>query len=157
MVNQNNQSKLRTVLAQKEGGRLNGTLKTPWLSCILNAALLNLKLYCLQAETFLQKNGFVIYFFNGVSKISAIIFHSQFRVEKKVMQDNFAFHESNFFFFKCPPLHISQINSSLDVKRNKKVLDNKRSEPLHITVSWMDHWFWGYISLYIWANCFLKN
>ena len=88
-----------------------------------------------QSETFLQKNGFVIYFFNGVSKISAIIFHSQFRVEKKVMQNNFAFHESKFFFFKCPPLHISQINSSLDVKRKKKVLDNKRSEPLHITVS----------------------
>ena len=62
-----------------------------------------LNFYCLQAETFLLKNGFVICFFNEGSNISPMIFHLQPQVEHKlgekrpVKQNNFTFHKTNVF------------------------------------------------------------
>ena len=59
-----------------------------------------LNFYCLQAETFLLKNLFVICFFNEGSNILPMIFHSQPRVEHKlgekrpVKQNNFTFHKT---------------------------------------------------------------
>ena len=59
-----------------------------------------LNFYCLQAEAFLLKSGFVICFFNEGSNILPMIFHSQPRVEHKlgekrpVKQNNFTFHKT---------------------------------------------------------------
>ena len=48
------------------------------------------------------------------------------------------------FFFKCPALHISKVNSFADLKQNKRLLDNKRWEPLDTTVSCMHEWLCGW-------------
>ena len=146
-------SKLRTVLAQKQGGRLNGALKTPWLSCILIAAVLNLILYCLQAEIFLQKKKMDTRFTFLMETLTfqQLFFIHNFELKKKLCKI-IGFALIKKFFLKCPTLHIYQINSFLDIKRNKRLLDNKSLEPLDATVSWMNHWLWGYISLYILRN-----
>ena len=73
--------------------------------------------------------------------ISPMIFHSQPQAEhmlgkrRTVMQNNFTFHE---FFFKCATLHISQINSFLDLNQNKRLLDNKTGGPLDTTDTFWD-------------------
>ena len=61
------------------------------------------------------------------------------------------------FFFKCLTLHISKINLFLDLKRNKRLLDNKSWEVIDTTVNCMDQWPWGYVWLHKCGTCFLKN
>ena len=58
-----------------------------------------------------------------------MIFNSQPHVEhildekRTVMQNNLTFLKTSFLFFKYPTLHISKVNSLLDLKRNKRLLD----------------------------------
>ena len=81
--------------------------------------------------------------------ISLMIFQSQPHVEHTlgekiiVMQNNFTFLETNAFF-KCPALRISKINSFVDLKQNKKLLDNKSWELLDTTVRYMHEWLCGW-------------
>ena len=77
-----------------------------------------------------------------------MIFQSQPHVEHTlgekiiVMQNNFTFVETNAFF-KCPALRISKINSFVDLKQNKKLLDNKSRELLDTIVRCMHEWLCG--------------
>ena len=58
--------------------------------------------HCLQAELFLLKNGFTL-FFNDEFNISPVIFHSQPRVDETLvekrsfMQNNLTFTRETFF------------------------------------------------------------
>ena len=54
------------------------------------------------------------------------------------MQNNFSFHKLKRFFFKCTTLHNSKINSFLDLKQRKRLLDHKSCESLDTMVSCME-------------------
>ena len=101
---------------------MNGELQTPWLSCISNAALLSLKGLSIGANIS-SKKWLRDLFFNEDFNVSPTIFHSQPHVEHMltekgtVMQNNFTLYETSVFFFKCPTLHISKVNSLLDLQR----------------------------------------
>ena len=100
-------------------------------------------------------------FFDEDCKISSTIFLSQPQVEhmlseKTIMQNNFFLHETNFSF-KCPNICTSKLNLFLDLKWNKRLLDNKYWKLLDTTVSCMNQRLWGYIFLYSCETWFLKN
>ena len=59
---------------------------------------------------------------------------TQVRWIRNCYENNFSFHTKKFFF-KCATLHNSKINSFLDLKRSKRLLDYKSCEPLDTTVS----------------------
>ena len=69
--------------------------------------------------------------FNDESNISPMNFNLQHRLKQTLgdkrtdTQNSFTFHEKKRFSFKCQTSHISKINSFLDLKRNKRPLDNK--------------------------------
>ena len=87
----------------------------------------------LQAGIFFLKMGFW-FVFNEDSNISSMIFQSQphvdhtFGKKRTAMQNNFIFHETIVFSCKSLTLRISKINSLLDFKRNKILLENKSWE-----------------------------
>ena len=75
------------------------------------------------------------FFFNKNCNISPIIFHSPVKQKKKNH-----FPREKRFFFKFRTLHISKINSFLDLKRNtiirqklRTALHKNRSFPLRIS------------------------
>ena len=75
---------------------------TRWLSCISNAALLNLKLLLYSGQNISFKKWLRDLFFNEDASISPMIFHSQPRVEhmlgeKNVVRNSFTFHETTIF------------------------------------------------------------
>ena len=84
-------------------GSLNGEAQTPWLSFILNAALLILELLLSAGWNISSRKWLCDLLLNEDSNISAMIFYWQPLVEhvldekRTVMQNNFTFHETNIF------------------------------------------------------------
>ena len=70
-------------------------------------------------------------------------------VKKELLRKMISFSTKETFFFKCQTLHISKINPFLDLKRNKRLLENKSWEPLDIMVCYMDQWLWEYIYMFV--------
>ena len=131
---------------------MNGEPQTPWLSCISNASIFSLKLLLSAGRNISSKERLCDLFYNEDFDISSVIFHSQPWVEhhtlgkkRTVIQNNFTLHRTNIFFFKYFTLYICKINSFLNLKQNKMLLDNKHWESLNAIVSCMDQWLWGYI------------
>ena len=114
---------LKTVLAQIVVGRLNDELQRLWLSWISSAALFNLRLLLSVGWNIYSKKWLHDLFFYEYSNISSIIFHSKLWVkhtfdEKELLCKIISLSTRETFFFKCQTLHISEINSFLDLKRN---------------------------------------
>ena len=111
-------------------GRLNDELQAPWLSCVSNTALFNLKLLLSVSWNICSKKWLHDLFFYEYSNISPIIFHWQPWVkntfgEKELLCKIISLSTRETFFFKCQTLHISEINSFLDLKWSKRLLDNR--------------------------------
>ena len=77
---------LRTILQNTSGG------------CFSIAALLSLRVLCLQAEIFLLRNGFMIFFIEGFNLLP-VIFHTQPRVEHTLVIKELIFFSTRQTFF----------------------------------------------------------
>ena len=94
------------------------------VSQILHVSVLNF--YCLQAKIFL-KNGFVTYFLMKTGT-----FHQWFSIhtlgeKRPAKQKKIHFPRDKCFFVKFLTLHISKINSFLDLKRNTIIRQKLRT------------------------------
>ena len=133
---------------------MNDEPQTPWLTVFQMPHFSVINVCCLQAKLFL-KNGFEIYFLMKTLTFRQWFSILNFRlntcwVKKELLYKTISLSMRQMFFFKCPILLISKINWFLDLKRNKRLLDNKSWEPLNAMLSCMDQWLWEYIFLY---NC----
>ena len=124
---------------------MNGEPHIPWLSCISNAAPLNLKLLLPPGRNISPKKLLCDLFF----LTKTLTFHQWFSIHKvglntlyvrKVLLSKvISLLTRHMFFINCQTLHISKTNSFLDLKRNKTATQQK------LRTSWYSGKFYGWV------------